>query len=135
MLKIDPKGALKETNELRIKTMKTPVDSIEAILSEYSDVFQGIGCFQDKNTGEKIEVKLEMDPEAVPVAQKPRPVPYHLQKPLKEWLEQGVKEEIFEKVPDGEAITWCSPLVVQPKPKYTEVKKKELRVPDDQSKH
>ena len=126
MLKIDPKGALKETNELRIKTMKTPVDSIEAILSEYSDVFQGIGCFRDKKTGEKIEVKLEMDPEAVPVAEKPRPVPYHLQKPLKEWLEQGVKEEIFEKVPDGEAITWCSPLVVQPKPKYTEVKKEEL---------
>ena len=106
--------------------MKTPVDSIEAILSEYSDVFQGIGCFRDKNTGEEIDVKLEMDPEAAPVAQKPRPVPYHLQKPLKEWLEQGVKEEIFEKVPDGEAITWCSPLVVQPTPKYTEVKKEEL---------
>ena len=67
-----------------------------------------------------------MDPEAVPVAQKPRPVPYHLQKPLKEWLEQGVKEEIFEKVADGEAITWCSSLVVQPKPKYTDVKKEEL---------
>lgn len=102
------------------------MDSIEAILSECSDVFQGIGCFRDKNTGEEIEVKLEMDPEAVPVAQKPLPVPYHLQKPLKEWLEQGVKEKIFEKVPDGEAVTWCSPLVVQPKPKYTEVKKEEL---------
>ena len=29
------------------------------------------------------------------VAQKPRPVPYHLQKPLKEWLEQEVKENIL----------------------------------------
>jgi len=48
---------------------------------------------------------LEMDPEAILVAQKPRPVPYHLQKPLKEWLEQAVKEKIFEKVPDGETIT------------------------------
>ena len=28
------------------------------------------------NTGKKIEVKLEMDPEAIPVAQKPFPVPY-----------------------------------------------------------
>ena len=60
------------------------------------------------------------------MAQKPRPVLYHLQKPLKDWLDQGVKEEIFEKVPDGEAITWCSPLVVQPKPKFTEMKSEEL---------
>ena len=121
MLKIDPEGTLKETNELRINTVKTLDVSIEAILSEYNDVFQGIGCFREKKTGKKIEVKLEMETDANPVAQKPRPVPYHLQKPLKAWLDQGVKEEIFEKVPDGEAITWCSPLVVQPKPKFTEV--------------
>ena len=127
MLEIDPNGTLKETNELRIKTVKPPTDDIEALLDEYKEVFQGIGCFRDKHTGEKIEVKLEMDPEAIPVAQKPRPVPYHLQKPLKEWLEQGVKEQIFEKVPDGEPITWCSPLVVQPKPKYTDVKKEQLK--------
>ena len=63
-----------------------PPDDIEALLNEYNDNFRGIGCFQDKSTGKEIEVKLEMDPEAIPVAQKPRPVPYHLQKPLKEWL-------------------------------------------------
>ena len=34
--------------------------------------------------------------------------------------EPGVKKEIFEKVPDEEAITWCSPLVVQPKPQRNE---------------
>ena len=48
------------------------------------------------------------------------------QKPLKDWLDQGMKEEIFNKVPDGEAITWCSPLVVQPKPKFTEMKSEVL---------
>jgi len=42
------------------------------------------------------------------------------------WLDQGVKEDIFKKVPDREAITWCSPLVVQPKPKFTEMKSEEL---------
>ena len=126
MLKIDPEGTLKETNELQIKAMKTPDDSIETALREYSDVFQGIGCFREKNTGKKIEVKLEMETDAKPVAQKPRSVPYHLQKPLKDWLDQEVKEEIFEKVPDGEAITWCSSLVVQPKPKFTEMKSEEL---------
>ena len=83
-------------------------------------------AFGKKNTGKKIEGKLEMNTDAKPVAQKPRPVPYHLQKALKDWLDQGVKEEIFEKVPDGEAITWCSPLVVQPKPKFTEMRSEEL---------
>ena len=97
-------------------------DSIETVLNEYSNIFQGIGCFREKNTGKKIEIKLEMETDAKPVAQKPCPVPYHLQKPLKDWLDQGVKE----KVPDGEAITWCSPLVVQPKPKFTEMNSEEL---------
>ena len=125
-LKIDTEGTLKETNELRINTVKMSDDSIETVLREYSDVFQGIGCFRETNTGKKIEVKLEMETDAKPVAQKPRPVLYHLQKLLKDWLDQGVKEEIFENVPDGEAITWCSPLVVQPKPKFTEMKSEEL---------
>ena len=125
MLKIEPQGTLKETNELRIHSVKATGD-VEAILDEYKEVFEGIGCIRDKNTGEEIEVKLEIDPEAIPVAQKPRHVAYHLQQPLKEWLNQGVEEKIFEKVPDGEPITWCSPLVVQPKPKYTEIDKEKL---------
>ena len=61
-----------------------PPDDIDALLSEYNDTFQGIGCFQEKSTGKEVEVKLEMDPEAIPVAPKLCPVPYHLQKPLKE---------------------------------------------------
>ena len=60
MLNIDPERTLKETNELRIKTVKTPDDSIETVLSEYSDVFQGIGCFRWMNTSKKIEVNLEI---------------------------------------------------------------------------
>ena len=60
------------------------------------------------------------------MAQKPRPVLYHLQKPLKDWLDQGVREEIFKKVSAGEAITWWSPLVVQPIPKFTEMKSEEF---------
>lgn len=65
---------------------------------------------------------MELDP----TAQKPRNVPYHLPKPLKRWLDEGVEKEIFQKIAEGEAITWCSPLVVQPKPKFTETKKDEL---------
>ena len=54
-----------------------------------------------------------MKPEAIPVAQKPRPVPYHLQRPLQQWLEQEVKEDIFEKVPlnplHGAHLWLCNP--------------------------
>ena len=82
MLKIDPERTLEKTSELRIKTVKTPDNCIETVLSEYSDVFQGMGCLWEKITGKKIEVTLEMETDAKLVAQKPRPVLYHLQKPL-----------------------------------------------------
>lgn len=32
-------------------------------------------------------------------------------------MKEFVDHDIIEKVPKQEAITWCSPLVVQPKPK------------------
>ena len=82
MLKIEPEGKLKEPNDLRIKTVKTS-DRVEKLLTEYSDIFEGIGWFKEKQTSSNMEVKLEMEPTATPVAQKPRNVPYHLQKPLK----------------------------------------------------
>jgi len=44
---------------------------------------------------------------------------------LKQWLGQCV-EEIFEEVPEGEAVTWCSPLVGQPKPKFNTVDNEKL---------
>ena len=67
-----------------------------------------------------------MRSEAVPVAKRPIPAAYYLQEPLKKWLGHCVDEEIFEEVPEGEAVTWCSPLVVQPKPKFNAVDKKKL---------
>jgi hypothetical protein len=36
-----------------------------------------------------------MKPEAVPIAQKPRHIAYYLQKPLKQWLDQGIEEDIY----------------------------------------
>ena len=58
-----------------------------------------------------------MKENATPIAQKPRRVPYLLTDPLKKQLEEFVENDIIEPVPQHEAITWCSPLVVQPKPK------------------
>ena len=82
----------------------------------------------DIKNGKEFYAKFSMRPEAVPVAQRPRPVAYYLQEPLKQWLRQCVEEEIFEEVPEGEAVTWCSPLVVQPKPKFNTVDKVKLEL-------
>ena len=127
MLKIDPNGKFKVENDLKIKKLKNDTsveqNNLEKIINDYHSVFHGIGEIKDPKSGQPIEVRLEMDPNAIPVAQKPRNVPYYLQQPLKEWIDEGEREGIFEKVPANEAITWCSPLVVQPKPKYSNEEK------------
>ena len=102
----------------------SPNPEIKKITEKFDHVFQGIGKIRDKKNDQDFYAKFSVKPEAVPVAQKPRPVPYYLQKPLKEWLEQCIAGEIFEEVPEGEPVTWCSPLVVQPKPKFCEMGKK-----------
>ena len=120
MIQIKPDGSFAETNDLRIRaTRKIENPEIRKILEKYSDVFQGIGCIVDKKNQQELYAQFRMKPEAIPLAQKPRQVPYYLQEPLQQWLIQGIEEEIFEPVPDGEPVTWCSPLVVQPKPRFT----------------
>ena len=58
-----------------------------------------------------------MNGNAEPVAQKPRRIAYHLMDPLQKRLQEFVEKDIMEKVADQEPVTWCSPIVVQPKPK------------------
>ena len=70
ILRIDPGGTLKQTNELRIKVEQREANDLEELLNEYKEVFEGIGCIRYNKTGKEIEVKLEMD-SAIPVAQKP----------------------------------------------------------------
>ena len=135
MLEIRPDGTLKEPNKLRIqykKSVRSILDQqeklkLDTILAQHEEIFQGIGKIYDKKKNEEFLVKFSMKPDATPVAQKPRPVPYYLQEPLRNWLEECVKEEIFERVEPGEPVTWCSPLVVQPKPRYSGVSKESLQ--------
>ena len=135
MLQIRGDGSFAEINDLRIqeeasdvKTVKreSPNPEIKKITEKFAHIFQGIGKIRDKKNDQDFYAKFSMKPEAVPVAQKPRPVAYYLQKPLKEWLEQCIEGEIFEEVPEGELVTWCSPLVVQPKPKFCKMGKENL---------
>lgn len=71
------------------------------ILERFKNVFEGI----DSKTNEAIEARLEIEPSAVPVTQKMTHVLYQLEKPLKQWLEEEVEKDIFEKVPSNEAVT------------------------------
>ena len=92
---------------------------IPEILEKDSSVFDGIGKIRDNKNDSELYVKFNMKPGIAPVTQKPRPVPYYLQKPLKQWLEEGVKADVFEELPQGTPVQWCSPLVVVPKPKFS----------------
>ena len=136
MMQIREDGSFAEANKMRIpeetpdiKRIKEEKDQhprFKKITDKYDQVFTGIGKIRNIKNGENFYAKFSIKPEAVPVAQKPRPVAYYLQKPLKRWLDQCIEEEIFEEVPEGEPVTWCSPLVVQPKPRFRGTNKDDL---------
>ena len=136
MMKIQQDGGLTTSNDMRIPddnkcigTVKQQKEEKEMmdILDKYKHIFEGIGKIYDHKNNREMQGKFTMKPEAAPVAQKPRQVPYYLQTPFKEWLEQGVEEDIFEKVPENEPITWCFPVVVQPKPSFSNTEKGQLK--------
>ena len=91
MLEIRPDGSLKEANELRIRysnNVKSVLDDkaksdLEKILQQYDDVFKGIGKIFDKKNNEEFLVNFSMKLDATPITQKPHPVPYNLQEPLR----------------------------------------------------
>ena len=134
IIQIQPDGSLGEKNDLRISTenikivgkKKNAKSDVRKITNRYQKVFEGIGKIEVKKNGNEIYGNFCMKPEAVLVAQKSKSVSFYLQKPLKMWLEQCIEEDIFEKVPPGEPVTWCSPLVVQPKPKVSKTPPEKL---------
>lgn len=87
----------------------------EQILHRYQNLFQGVG--KPIRDGQEIQIHLPMKEDTIPIAQKPRCIPYHFIEPLQNRIEEFIKNDIMEKVPDHKATTWCSPSVVQPKPK------------------
>ena len=84
-----------------------PFLNTNRVLSEFSDVFNGIGLFP----GECI---IHTDPNVPPVIHPPRRVPLALQDKLKLELDQMESQEIICKV--TEPTEWVSSLVVVEKP-------------------
>lgn len=98
-----------------MKKIENEHPELKKILHRYQNLFEGVGkAIRD---GQEIQIHLPMKEDVITIAQKPRRVPYHLIEPLQDRIEEFIKNDIMEKVPDHEAITWCSPIVVQPKPK------------------
>ena len=81
--------------------------SMEEVLKEYSDVFQGTGKL-------KGQYKLEIEENAKPVVHPPRRVPVALKGKLKRELERlhslGITEKVIEPTP------WVSSFVIVQKP-------------------
>ena len=84
-------------------------NSIDSLLTEYSDLFTGLGKLRD------MQVKLHIDSNVNPVAQPHRRIPFHVRKQVEEQLKRDEELGVIEKV-EG-ATPWVSPLVVVPKPK------------------
>ena len=136
MLQIKEDGSFADKNDMRmpedindihavLQTVST--QAVKGITNKFKSVFEGIGRIRDIKNDKELYVQFNMKANAAPVAQRPRPVPYYLQQPLKLWLDQCVEEGLFEIIPSDEPITWCSPVVVQPKPKYLHVPNSELQ--------
>ena len=86
-------------------TSKTVID--DNILTEYADVFEGLGCLADP-------YHIEIEPTAQPVVHPPRKVPVTLREPLRLELKRMVEENIL--APVSEATDWVSSMVTVVKP-------------------
>lgn len=77
-----------------------------ALLRQYADCFEGIGCFSG-------EFHITLDPTIPPVVHPPRRVPEALQEPLRKELESLVNQGIITKV--DEPTDWVNSLVCSTK--------------------
>ena len=111
---IDGEGAAllgRETAiQLGVLKLGIPICSViskESIMSDYKEIFEGVGKLKD------YQVKLHVDPDVPPVAQPVRRTPFSLRDKVKEKVEELVDMDIIEPV-EG-PTPWVSPVVVVPK--------------------
>lgn len=83
--------------------MQTDTKQSNVLLSEYADIFKGIGKFLD-------ECKIHIDPTAVPVLYPPRKIQFTPCGRLKEELDRKEHQGIIAKV--TKPTDWINTLVV-----------------------
>lgn len=97
-------GLLAHANIIQ-RTIEVKLD----MKSQYPKLFQGLGKLNDT------KIKLHIDPNVQPEAQKHRRVPFHTRKQLEIQLDKDLKNDVIE--PATGPTPWVSPLVIVPKPK------------------
>ena len=107
----------KELGVLHIGPKATPIggscnevksDFADQLKAQYPKVFTGVGKLKD------FELKLHVDPNVPPVAEKLRRVPFALRDKVKAKIDELLEGDIIERV---EGPTTCaSPVVIAPKP-------------------
>lgn len=97
----------------KICSVENIPENTQSILENHQHTFEGIGCFD-----QIYHIKLQAN--AVPRADPPRRIPIALREPLKQELENMVKQDIIEKV--MEPAEWINSIVI------TKRKNNKLRV-------
>ena len=85
------------------------------LMSKYSDLFHGMGKLKNKS------VRIHIDENVKPVAQRARRIPFHLRSKVETELDKLLKDDIIEKV-DSEPTPWISPIVCVPKKNPEEIR-------------
>ena len=96
-------------NSKAAQQVNIPDKGVQHIVNNHSSVFQGQGKLQNK------QIELIIDEAVKPVAQKQRPIPFHLREKVERELSKLEHDDIIEPVPDTEETDWISPLVIVPK--------------------
>jgi transposase InsO family protein len=92
----------------RIYTLNTAEEDPIQVLSEYPELFEGLGRIRD------VEYNIEIDTTVKPVVHAPRKVPIALKTKVKEELDRMVKQGVI--VPVETPTDWVSSMVVVQKP-------------------
>jgi hypothetical protein len=84
--------------------------------NKYAQLFEGIGKYK---LG---KIKLHIDENVKPVAQRHRRTPFHLRTKVEKEINKLLKEDIIEKVTQGSPTPWVSPIVTPPKKNQDEIR-------------
>ena len=106
LLKLTVAEAVQVNSVVTEQAPKAPLTK-ERILSEYKDMFEGLGHIGDSNS-------FVVDPNKPPVQHAPRRIPVSLQKEVKEKIAELEKKGIIQKV--TEPTKWISCMVIVAKP-------------------
>ena len=79
-----------------------------SLLRQYPSVFEGVGKLRD------YQATIHIDDTVIPIAQKPRRIPFALNEKVRAHLQDLTEKDIIEPVTGPSP--WVSPVVVTPKP-------------------